>query len=234
MVGMFFYGGGGGGGGGGGMFFFAPPPALKSNSSPKVVSLGVSESSPFDLEMADMGYEVLEYDASIESSPYPKHPNIKFFKKFVGAAESHNTITLEQIIKDNHFDENAHNILQCDIEDVEWEVLEGIDIALLAQYFPQILFEFHNCYPDDEALTQRRLSILEKINKYFVPIHTHFNNNAELLFAENLFFCPVIEVSYLRKDLMPNDAKPIVGSATLPGLDYPNTQNYPDIPVIFV
>ncbi|WP_289188989.1 hypothetical protein [Helicobacter japonicus] len=217
----------------GGYCLLCPPP-IKSNSSPKVVSLGVSEYSPFDLEMADMGYEVLEYDASIKSSPYPKHPNIKFFKKFVGAVESHDTITLAQIIKDNHFDTNAHNILQCDIEDAEWELLEHIDISIVAKYFPQILFEFHNCYPDDEALTQRRLIILEKINEYFVPIHTHFNHNGGLLFAKNLLFSSLLEVSYLRKDLIPNDATPLKGSATLPGLDYPNIPNYPDIPVIFV
>ena len=193
----------------------------------------MSLSSPFDLEMANMGYQVLEYDASIERSPYPKHPNIKFFKKFVGAVQSHNTITLKQIIKEHHFDENAHNILQCDIEDAEWEVLENIDMKLLAQYFPQILFEFHKCYPDDEELTQRRLAVLSKINEYYTPIHTHFNHCGGLLFTQNILFSSLLEVSYLRKDMIPNDAEPLKGSATLPGLDYPNTPYYPDIPAIF-
>ena len=176
---------------------------------------------------------VLEYDASIESSPYPNHPNIKFFKKFVGAVESHDTTTLMQIINENKFDKNAHNILQCDIEDAEWELLENIDISLLAKYFPQILFEFHNCNPDNEVFTQRRLAVLAKLNEYYCPIHTHFNHNGGLLFAKNLLFSPLIEISYLRKDLIPNDAQPLRGSATLVGLDYPNIPHYPDIPVVF-
>ena len=212
--------------------YYAPPP-IKGNSLPQCVSLGVSDYSPFDLEMADMGYEVLEYDASIESSPYPNHPNIKFFKKFVGAVESHDTTTLMQIINENKFDKNAHNILQCDIEDAEWELLENIDISLLAKYFPQILFEFHNCNPDNEVFTQRRLAVLAKLNEYYCPIHTHFNHNGGLLFAKNLLFSPLIEISYLRKDLIPNDAQPLRGSATLVGLDYPNIPHYPDIPVVF-
>ena len=44
------------------------------------ISLGVSSYSPWDLEMANMGYKVLQYDGSINKGPY-NHPNITFYKK---------------------------------------------------------------------------------------------------------------------------------------------------------
>lgn len=80
------------------------PQSKQRNNTKKVkaLSLGVSPYSPWDLEMADKGYEVLEFDASIEKSPYPHHPNIKFFKQFVGVKDSCEngvqTITLKRII----------------------------------------------------------------------------------------------------------------------------------------
>ena len=215
----------------GGYCLHCPPPV--KNILPKVLSLGVSENSPFDLEMANRGYEVLEYDGSIDASPYPYHPSIKFFKKFVGGVDSENTISLKSILIQHHFDTNVHNILQCDIEDAEWEMLENIEIEVLAKYFSQMIFEFHHCEPDDEKLSIRRWEILSKIREYFTPIHTHFNHSWGLLFAENLFFAPLIEVSYLRKDLVPNDAILQKGTATLPHIDCPNNPYYADIPVYF-
>ncbi len=97
----------------------------------KAISLGVSESSPWDLEMAQRGYQVVEYDGSIEQCPY-NHPNIAFHKRFVGVGE--NCISLSSIIEDNHLKKMA-NILQVDIENAEWEVLEQVDLALVAEYF---------------------------------------------------------------------------------------------------
>ncbi len=50
-----------------------------SNIDAKALSLGVSDSSPWDLEMAQRGFKVIEYDASIEKCPY-SHENIIFHK----------------------------------------------------------------------------------------------------------------------------------------------------------
>lgn len=49
---------------------------------PIAVSLGVSNYSPWDLEMANMGYKVLQYDGSIDKGPY-SHSNILFLKNML-------------------------------------------------------------------------------------------------------------------------------------------------------
>lgn len=219
------------GGNNDGGYCMLPPPIIE-NSKPKAISLGVSSDSPWDLDMANRGYQVLEIDGSIKSSPYPNHPNIAFIKKFIGTKNDDNYITLEQVIKDFQFDNKAHNVLQCDIENAEWEMLEQIDMRLLSENFSQIIFEFHRCKPDNERGTKRRLGILEQINKHFVPIWTHFNSNGGLFVGDGIFFCPLIEVCYLRRDLLPSDSVLASGFYRL-GIDSQNTFDSPDIPLFF-
>ncbi|ARJ56658.1 hypothetical protein [Campylobacter cuniculorum] len=169
-------------------------------NSPKALSLGVSEYSPWDLEMAEFGFEVIEYDASIEKSPYI-HKNIHFYKKFIGAKNDEHTITITQALMDNAFDTTQANILQCDIENSEWQMLEDIDIKLLSAYFTQVIFEFHGCNVEEIEGFKRRKKVLERLNEYFVPIHTHLNNHGKIFYSRGLFWSTTIEVSYLRKDL---------------------------------
>ena len=216
-----------------------------TKNQPKALSLGVSAYSPWDLEMANRGFLVLEFDASIENSPYPNHPNIKFFKQFVGAKDSNEngvqTIAFSRLLKECEFDTNAHNVLQCDIENAEWEILEQCDMSLLARYFSQMTFEFHQCYPDDEAGCEPRFRVLEKIREHFVPIWVHYNSAGDgLIIGElkgdrwiNLPFVPLMEVTYLRKDLLPKDAQPCKSGLYRLNTDSPNVAEIPDIPVIF-
>ena len=208
------------------------PPLINFNrNQPKAVSLGVSPYSPWDLDMANVGFQVLQYDASIDKAPY-NHPNITFHKKFVGVKDSHDTISFANLLAQNDFSPNACNVLQCDIEDCEWEILENIDLSQMAQYFPQVLFEFHKCYLDNESFAGRRLVVLERLKEYYTPIHTHFNCFGAVYYANGYFWGAVVEVSYLRNDLVDSAAKLLSGAGNL-YLDTPNAKGYSDIPVIF-
>lgn len=220
------------------MILILPPPnfSLKNHidftkSKPKAISLGVSPYSPWDLDMANIGYQVLEYDASIKAPPY-KHKNIIFHKKFVGVKDSNDTISFENVILQNHLNQDDCNVLQCDIEDCEWEILEQVDLSNIARFFPQMIFEFHNCNPNDTSLSEPRLAILEKILTHYTPIHTHFNNFGAVFYSGGYFWGEVVEVSYLRNDLIPKNADKIKGVCLL-NIDSPNMRGYPDIPVIF-
>ena len=181
--------------------------------------------------MANFGYKVLQYDASIEKAPY-NHPNITFHKKFVGAKDGTDTIAFERIIAENNLNQNACNVLQCDIEDCEWEILEQVDLGEIAKYFPQVLFEFHKCYLDNAEFAKRRLVVLEKLKEYYTPIHTHFNNwGGKVWYNNGYFWCETPEVTYLRNDLV-DTRNYIVGSGYL-HCDAPNVKYFPDIPIIF-
>ncbi|RAX54921.1 hypothetical protein CCY99_01905 [Helicobacter sp. 16-1353] len=151
--------------------------------------------------MANMGYKVLQYDASIDSAPY-NHPNITFIKKFVGVVESDDTISFERVVRENGLDKSHHNIMQIDIEGAEWDILREVDLGFVAQYFPQIVFEFQGCNPEYPLKLKKRLPALEKLRRYYTPIHTHFNNNGSIFYGKGLFLSNLIEVSYVRNDLV--------------------------------
>ncbi len=215
----------------------SPPPqeidnknSIDFSNPPFALSLGVSPYSPWDLDMANFGYKVLQYDASIAKAPY-NHQNITFHKKFVGAKDNADTIAFARIIAENNLSQNACNVLQCDIEDCEWEILEQVDLGEMAKYFPQVLFEFHNCNPNDEKLSQRRLAVLEKLREYYTPIHTHFNCTA-VYYGKGIFWCLQVEVTYLRNDLIDKEAKLLFGVGNS-HLDSAYEKHLPDIPVIF-
>lgn len=200
----------------------------------KALSLGVSDYSPWDLEMAQKGFKVIEYDGSIERSPY-NHPNIIFHKKFIGINNDENTITLSQVLKDNNLDETLPNILQCDIENHEWDMLENIDIYLLSKYFSQVIFEFHGCNPEEQNGVEKRISLLKKLNEYFIPIHAHLNNHGKIFYSNGLFFSTTLEVSYLRKNELSSmqvlDYRKECGN--LQNLDFPVWPSNPEIPLRF-
>ena len=182
--------------------------------------------------MANMGYQVLQYDASIKCAPY-KHPNIIFHKKFAGIHQDRQTTTLEQILCDYHFDPKAHNILQIDIEGAEWDIFERIDFAMLERYFAQIIMEFHDCDPRSIAKTQRYTAILSRFIKSYQPIHLHFNPCGGVVYVKDEFFAPVFEVSYVRRDLLPPNFKLREFCGDLALLDYPNNDMLPNFPIIF-
>ncbi|HEB9423842.1 TPA: hypothetical protein RZK55_001717 [Campylobacter jejuni] len=210
----------------------APPP-ITSAQQPKALSLGVSNYSPWDLEMADMSYCVLQYDGFIEKGPY-NHPNIIFHKKFIKKYHSEDSIILQEILSQYAFDQKHHNILQCDIETYEWEMLESVDMELLSKYFSQIIFEFHKCYPDQEELSYRKFSILSKINQYYSSIWANHPNGGRNYYSKGLIFSDLIEVSYLRKDIAKiYENNGYRTSGNLKGLDYPNNPTRPSIPVKF-
>lgn len=198
----------------------------------KAISLGVSESSPWDLEMANLGYKVIEYDASIEKCPYT-HENIEFHKKFVGVESGGDFISLEAVIEQNKLDENVANILQIDIENAEWDILERIDMKLIERYFTQVIFEFHGCNPEEFGGAQKRFKVLEKLREGYAPIHTHLNNHGKIFYSRGFFLSTTIETSFLRKDCLPQGAHELRARGNLKGLDYPVFEPNPEIPLIF-
>ena len=202
-------------------------------NSAKALSLGVSEYSPWDLEMANFGFEVIEYDGSIEKSPYT-HKNICFHKKFIGNKNDTSTIMITQVLKYNNFDKTKPNILQCDIENAEWQMLENIDIKLLSEYFTQVIFEFHGLNIEEKEGFARRKKVFERLNEFFVPIHTHLNNHGKIFYSKGLFWSTTAEVSYLRKDL----AKDFLSNGFrnegyLKDFDTPTWLANPEIPLRF-
>jgi hypothetical protein len=189
----------------GGYVMLEPKPHVDSDGI--AFSLGIGDIVQWDLDMAALGYQVFQYDGTIDFPP-AAHPLIKFNKfNIVARDPKQSEKTLETILIENGHTEKSGMILQIDIEGSEWDIFEHINKAAMLQ-FEQIIVEFHNILPYSENFIQQ-IKVLEKINETHQTVHIHGNNFGGLNVVcregcksiEDLFFIPaVIEVTYARKD----------------------------------
>lgn len=222
-----------GGNGDGGYVMYNGKGELDNSLAGKAISLGVSDSSPWDLDMANRGFKVIEYDGSIAQSPY-QHENITFHKKYIADKNEGDYISIERVIYDNNLSCSNANILQCDIENSEWDMLGSIDIKLLNEHFNQVIFEFHGCNPEEKNGFEQRKKILEKLNEFYCPFHVHLNNHGKIFYSNGLFFSATLEVSYLRRENLGTEiSKYNFKTNGLTSLDFPSWPSNPDIPLRF-
>jgi hypothetical protein len=163
-------------------------------------SFGISTIAPWDLEMARRGYEIFQYDGTVDRSP-DRHPLIKFHKFNIAGETSplKGEKNIARIISDHNHQDCWSIILQMDIEGAEWEVLEKISEEDI-NHFEQIIVEWHWFPTDDRRELERRLGLLRKINQTHQSIHIHAPNCAIPTVLQGLRVLPqVFEVTYVRR-----------------------------------
>jgi hypothetical protein len=108
----------------------------------------------------------------------------------------------------------ASNILlKFDIEGGEYQLLE--DPATWAPDVAMLVAEFHDLEPDPSAFH----SLLRLINQFFTPVHIHGNSGAGQLHCG---FPRVPEITFVRNNLLPSDARRSTQTYPIPGLDQGN------------
>lgn len=170
-----------------------------------VYSFGVSQYSPWDLDMANRGFVVHQYDGTIDAPP-DSHPRLIFNQcNITGASNPPPGFkNISQILKDNEHEAASDLILQIDIEGYEWDFFSSITDDQMKQ-FRQVIVEFHGLHPDDSRdqfglSFPDKLKILEKINRTHSVLHHHFNNYARLYAHPDLPpYYHTSEVSYVLK-----------------------------------
>lgn len=214
------------GGGHDGGYIMLPP---ELNSSRVAYSFGVSNYSPWDTIMANLGFQVYQYDGTIEAAP-EQHPNL-FFHKYNIAAPSNvtpDTKTVAQIFQDLGHQNEDNIILQIDIEHAEWAVFEELTETEMLK-FSQIIIEWHGLTPSNPDL-DKRLAVLRKVAQTHTAIHVHLNNwGVNHHFGNGImYYGDAYEVTYVRTrdfDFTPS-------TAYYPTeLDKPCHPNLPDIPI---
>ncbi|TPK32931.1 hypothetical protein FJ492_27335 [Mesorhizobium sp. B2-5-4] len=191
-----------------------------------VYSFGIGNQVSFDLEMANMGKDIFMFDHTVDGPPL-EHPNFHFYKQGLAAdnSEAASLYTLAYQLNRLGHEGRPDLLLKIDIEGAEFEVFSAIPKEILRQ-FRQITMELH--WLDrlsDQTYRAGFVAALSKINSDFTLFHVHSNNNEPLRIVDGHVVAPVMELSYVRSDLIER-----VPSTTVypTEFDFPNWSPRPD------
>ena len=169
-------------------------------------SPGVSTTADFELDLAKRGIKSYMADYSVDAPPFA-NPNFVFEKKFLGSSNGEIYMRLGDWVARNAPENSNNLILQMDIEGAEYPVLLDVSEETLAR-FQIMVVEFHNF---DMAFEANGLVLLkavfDKILRHFSVVHIHPNNYEPPQKHNGLDIHPVLEFTFLRKDLVEKDAR---------------------------
>lgn len=194
-------------------------------------SFGVGDEISFEFELAEGGYHGYLFDHTVSGLPY-SHPGLSFSKEGVGAhaAEGVPLFPILDFLRRNGDEERNDLLLKLDVEGAEYDVLAATPDRVL-NCFEQIALEAHdlrNLGEDD--FRARFAAVFRRLNGIFTLCHVHANNCAPMTFVEGFPVADVLELSYVRSDLVRR-----VPSATIypTGLDCANDPERQDISLLF-
>jgi len=209
---------------------------FNTNGDGIVYSFGVGSKHDFELDMASRGYTSYMYDHTVNGLKIPKNENLKFKKIGIARKDTKDMRTIETLLKENGHEDRDDIILQCDIEGSEWEIFNGINQDAL-KCFSQIVIELHWIVDsingvstlEGGSLIDTPFKNIEKtaeaLSENFTAYHIHGNNYRPALEIDGVVVPSVIEVSFVRNDLV-NFTK---GTTHYPtSLDSPNKKGVPD------
>ena len=163
-------------------------------------SLGVGPDVSWDLEMAERGALVLQYDHTVENAP-AMHPNFRHFK--IGITHD-DSLAPEMKRLDTLLHENGHAdrddmLLKIDIEGYEWDSLEVLHTSTFAN-FRQIVAEFHGMRMlEIESFRQRAHRLFSTIRRTHEVIHVHGNNFAGMSVVKGIPIADCIELTFANR-----------------------------------
>ena len=192
-----------------------------------VMSFGISHDVGFEMDMARQNRRIFLFDHTIPELP-SAHTNFNFQKKGIcpSGVSNHELATLEEHI-------NAvggvreGSILKMDVEGHEWGVFSTSSDATLRN-FDQIVVELH--WLDnlrDPTFRETVQLALANLNSQFSLFHVHANNCRELSIVEGFMVADVIEVSYIRTNLVRRFPSRTVYPTSLNKGNYPGRHDYP-------
>lgn len=168
----------------------------------KIFSYGIGGTVDFELEFADRGHDVFMFDHTIEKLPQ-SHSRFAYSKEGVAGTDQPDAslYSISHHVARYSIDE-TNMILKMDVEGAEWDALGAATPNLLCR-FEQITLEAHDFWRlSDPGFRESVAAVLEKLARDFTLFHVHSNNYADLCFVDGLVVCPVIELSYVRSDLV--------------------------------
>lgn len=160
-------------------------------------SFGINDDVSWDLDMAQRGYEIYQYDHTIDKLPI-ENAKFHFYRTGLADSISHEDCvkTLEEILTDNKHTQEENMILKMDVEGAELGCFEITPSEIIAQ-FDQIVLEMHGQFFKEHI--DRFIAIAQKISATHDVIHVHGNNNGLVYFKDHIAYPCAIEVTFVKR-----------------------------------
>lgn len=197
--------------------------ALPISEAKIAYSIGICDDVSWDMDMVRKGYEVYQYDHTIEMLPQ-ENPHFHWQRYGVGKEDGDCIKTLATMLQENGHSLKNGLVLKMDIEGDEWDVLSSCTEEILQQ-FDQIVLEIHGL----TRFTQKEKMIeeLRLLNNTHAVVHIHGNNVGSIAYCGDLVTPDLLEVTYINRRKYRLGGKN--DQIFFDGLDYPNRLDKPEI-----
>ena len=165
-------------------------------------SPGCGELTNFENDLKKIGIKCFIADYNI-SNNFIKKNRFNIIKKFINTHNDKKNITLSNWINSKLTKKKQKNLLlQMDIEGNEYKVLANCEESLL-KCFKILVIEFHGLESIGNKISLKFIEdTFEKLLKNFYICHIHPNNNNELHQIGAFKVPSVLEITFLRSDLI--------------------------------
>ena len=164
-------------------------------------SLGINDDVSWDLDIAERGIPVFQFDHTIDRLPV-EHRLFTWQRKGIAfEADPENLLdTVPNLIRDNGHESCKDLLLKCDIELSEWQVFANMPRHVLSQ-FHQIVVEFHGLDKlRNMAFAKLAFRAVRNLMRDHRVIHVHGNNFARWTVVGGIPVPNVLEISFARLD----------------------------------
>lgn len=187
------------------------------------LSFGIGDNDTWDVEVAERGIVVHQYDHTIIEPP-SRQSNLRFYQTRIASAEVDGCETLRGALDLLNADP-GEIILKIDIEGDEWQIFEHAEQVSLER-LSQVVCEFHafGLIANNRYFPSMKLA-LEKLNYSFAVVHVHANNSAPWLQLGGVPFPSVLEVTFANRNKYKFESSDEVFPTRL---DRPNYAGFPD------
>jgi hypothetical protein len=164
--------------------------------------------------------------AYLEYFSFFRDPHKHLRRRVSAASSSAIDITLNAILN-TCAPSGEHDVfLKMDIEGSEYEIVP--DIIKNHPRIRCLVAEFHRLHKRTEEFNQA----IRALARHFSIVHIHGNNIGP--YDETINFPITVEITWINKDILPDEPGPSTMSYPREGLDFPNTPTRPDYKLSFV
>jgi hypothetical protein len=165
-------------------------------------SLGINDDVSWDLDIANRGIPVFQYDHTITQLP-ATHKLFNWEKIGITAREEDNSKfqTVRNLVERNGHTSSSELILKCDIEGAEWEVFAAMPAETLVK-FQQVIVEFHGFHRlNDPAFANLVRTAFANLHTNHRVIHVHANNFSPWISVGGIPLPTTLEITFARLNL---------------------------------